>query len=90
MYKRKKLLKSGKNNTTPQFQANYLMEGSTFDASKTYSNFVKTMLVSCFYAYLIPLAIPIAILTIILTYYVEKYVMLRVHSTPHQTSAQMV
>jgi len=48
------------------------------------------MLLSCFYAYIEPIAVPIAIFTLCITYWSEKYLLLRRYTTPPNTSADLV
>lgn len=49
-----------------------IFEGPIMDLSYKYSNLMKIMLVTAFYAYEIPIIILFAIGNIILTYFIEK------------------
>jgi len=49
-----------------------IFENPTMDLSSRYSNLIKTMLITAFYAYELPLIVLFGLGNILLTYWIEK------------------
>ncbi|CAD8068986.1 unnamed protein product [Paramecium sonneborni] len=63
--------------TLTQREANIIFEGTQNDLSEKYATIVKALMLTFFYAQLLPIGIPIALVFLLITYWVEKYLLLK-------------
>ncbi|CAD8062591.1 unnamed protein product [Paramecium sonneborni] len=77
LIKRVKAKNQGNNCTLTQREANLLFEGTKSDLSQKYATIVKALMLTFFYAQLLPIGIPIALGFLLITYWVEKYLLLK-------------
>ena len=80
---------AGRSKFLSQGDANDLFEGPQVDMAQRYANVMKTMLVTFFYAPIIPLGFLISIVAIVLEYWMDKYLLLRRHSRPNRLSGDL-
>ncbi|CAG9329705.1 unnamed protein product [Blepharisma stoltei] len=72
-----------------QGDANVLFEGPQIDLAVRYANVIKTLIVTFFYAPLIPIGIPISFFGITFEYLVTKYMLLRKYTRPKEHNAEL-
>lgn len=82
LYKRKKAIKLGEQSTMTQKEAHLLFEESEMDLAVKNALLVKTMLLTAFFAPVIPFSLIFAILGLIFNYWVDKYLLLRRNVLP--------
>jgi hypothetical protein len=64
--------KQGSNSKLTQAEAHATFEGLKIDIAGKYANLIKSMLLTCFYAPVMPIALIFTIVGLILTYWVDK------------------
>lgn len=72
-----------------QMDVNVLYEGPQIDLAVRYANVIKTLIVTFFYAPLIPIGLPISFFGLLFEYVVTKYMLLRVYSRPKENNAAL-
>lgn len=72
-----------------QQEANELFEGIPLDMAQRCAFFMKTYLLTLFYAPILPLAYPLGLLALVLQYWVDKFMLLRVHARPDVLSDEL-
>ncbi|CAD8109214.1 unnamed protein product [Paramecium primaurelia] len=77
LIKRQRIKNQGNQCTLTQREANILFEGTKSDLSQKYATIVKALMLTFFYAQLLPIGIPIALAFLLINYWVEKYLLLR-------------
>ena len=82
-------LRHTENSLLSQQEANNLFEGIPLDMAQRCAYFMKTYLLTIFYAPVLPLAYPIGVLALMLQYAVDKYMLLRVHARPDVLSDEL-
>lgn len=82
LYKRKKALKLGEKSTMTQKEAHTLFEESEMDLAVKNALMVKTMLLTAFFAPIIPFALIFAIIGLTFNYWVDKHLLLRRNVLP--------
>lgn len=68
---------------------NRIYEGPNFDLAIKYAGIMKTIFVTGFYAYELPIIVIYGVCYIILTYFVEKYLLLRRYSKPQLLDSKL-
>lgn len=84
---RKRLQKAslqGKTITINQAQANHIYEGVQFDLKSRTSHLIKTLIITLFYAPLVPLGIFIALISFLLDYWASKFMLVTFYSRPRR------
>jgi len=87
--RRKYALWKGPKAIMTQAEANTLFEAPHHHMPYKYSNLIKTMLLTSFYAPAMPIAILISIIGLVVTYWVDKYLLLRRNSFPVPLNNQL-
>ncbi|CAD8147633.1 unnamed protein product [Paramecium octaurelia] len=88
-YQIRKSQNQGQTCALTQREANLLFEGSPGDLSKKYATITKTLMLSFFYAQLIPLGVLISLSFIIIDYWVEKYLLIYRYSKGPTIGSQL-
>lgn len=104
LFKRREISKQSVDSIYTQAEANTLdfifykkikkkkfrvFEGMNLEMWRKYPILIKTMLVTAFYAPLIPLLIPISLFALIIYYWVEKYLIINRYKRPPIISASL-
>lgn len=82
-------LRHRENSLMNQQEANDLFEGIPLDMAQRCAFFMKTYLLTLFYAPILPLAYPLGIVALVLQYWVDKFMLLRVHARPDVLSDEL-
>lgn len=82
LYKRKKALKQGDKSVMTQKEAHQLFEEPEMDLAVKNALLVKTMLLTAFFAPVIPFSLIFAIVGLTFNYWVDKYLLLRRNVLP--------
>ncbi|KAL4437580.1 hypothetical protein ABPG74_017818 [Tetrahymena malaccensis] len=72
-----------------QIQVHDIFERAQFDLAPPFASAVNTLLLSCFYAQLIPLGLAFSIISLILQMFTNKYLLLRRQSMPIPYGAEL-
>lgn len=72
-----------------QIDANVMYENPSVDIAQRYANMSKTILLTFFYAPLVPVGFFFSLGAIIFEYWVSKYLLLRRHSWPKRLSGEL-
>ncbi|CAD8065296.1 unnamed protein product [Paramecium sonneborni] len=88
-YRIRKSQNQGQNCALTQREANLLFEGLPGDLSKKYATITKTLMLSFFYAQLIPLGVVISLCFIFINYWVEKYLLVYRYSKGPTIGSQL-
>ncbi|KAL4487639.1 hypothetical protein ABPG72_017428 [Tetrahymena utriculariae] len=72
-----------------QVQVHDIFERAQFDLAPPFASAVNTLLLSCFYAQLIPLGVVFSIVSLILQMFTNKYLLLRRQSMPIPYGAEL-
>mmetsp|Transcript_19221 Transcript_19221/g.35150 ORF Transcript_19221/g.35150 Transcript_19221/m.35150 type:complete len:1032 (+) Transcript_19221:5159-8254(+) len=78
-----------KNPYCTQAEANMIFEGPPVDMAQRYANVMKTFIVTCAFAALIPLGVLFSLFGLILSYWVDKILLLRRHARPSRLSGKL-
>ena len=84
-----KVRKAEKAEYISQIDANLIMENPQVDIAQLYANVTKTILLTFFYAPLIPVAYLFSAVGILLEYWASKYLLIRRHGWPKKLSGEL-
>ena len=87
--RRYKMRRAQKKGFISQGSANDLFEGPPVNMAKRYANVTKTMLMTFFYAPILPVSFLISGIALFVEYWVDKYLLLRRHARPNRLSGDL-
>jgi len=89
LYKRKQIIKQGKNCKMTQQEANTVFEGDDFDISERYALYIRTVLISLFFMPILPISALLGTISASVTYWVDKFLLFNRHTVPLATGADI-
>ncbi|OMJ73060.1 hypothetical protein SteCoe_28337 [Stentor coeruleus] len=72
-----------------QYRANKIFQGPKLDLADRFANILKTVVLSLFFAPIVPIGVLIGILGIIFETVIFKYMLIRVHNRPRKHNAEL-
>lgn len=72
-----------------QKEADFWFEGPPFDIAQRYANHIKTLMISLYFASILPLSLPLGMLAIFVHHSTERYLLLKRHAAPKATGSKL-